>query len=135
MTWSEFSRDGRSIWTGDETGHLSRWAYASPVQQRQLNHSGSVYGIAVSPDSKWIVTCGADQTVRVWNASSGQQKFQMRGHQGAVHAVAVNESGTQAVTTGADGTIRLWDIVGGRQLKQLARFDATMYSVALSEDG
>lgn len=133
--FAEFSRDGRNVWVGTRSHILSRWPNVSPIQLRQLSHSGAVYGIAITPDSDTVVTCGADQTVRVWDAMTGQQKFQMRGHQGAVHAVAVNNAGTQAVSTGADGTIRLWDIVGGRQLKQLASFSATMYSVLVVADG
>lgn len=126
-----FSSDGRVIHLCDEGGNLSDWICAAPTQLRQLNHGGAVYGVAVTHDSKTVVSCGADQTVRVWQADTGQQRFQMSGHQGAVLTVAINSDDTLAVSAGADGTIRLWDLVGGRQLKQLTRLDATMYTLAI----
>lgn len=130
-----FSPDNRDLWVGHSSGHVSKWRMAAPAAVRQLTHSGAVYGVTFTADSKVIVTCGADQTVRVWETETGRQKFQMRGHQGAVHAVAVNSEGTLAITSGADGTLRLWDIVGGRQLKELARFEETIYSLGMHRDG
>lgn len=135
VTDLQFSLDSRAIWLAHNNGTIAEWPYASPIQVRQLNHGGAVFGIAITSDGRSVVTCGADQTVRVWDTATGQQRFQMRGHQGAVHAIALNQDDTIAVSTGADGTIRLWDIVGGRQLKQLTRFDATMYAVSMHRNG
>jgi len=130
-----FSPDSRFLWTSLGNGRIDEWGYAAPEQRRQFNHGGPVYGVAVSRDGSVVVSCSTDQTVRVWDTVSGQQRFQLNGHQGAVHAVAMSPDETFAVSSGADGTLRLWDIVGGRQLKQLTTFDATMYSVAIHPQG
>jgi WD40 repeat protein len=130
-----FSLDNRFLWTSLANGRLDEWVYAAPEQRRQFNHGGPVYGVSVSRDGSVVVSCSTDQTVRVWDTVTGQQKFQLNGHQGAVHAVAISPDETFAVSSGADGTMRLWDIVGGRQLKQLTTFDATMYSVAIHPGG
>jgi len=130
-----FAPDNRSILLALENGQIEEWAYAGLEQRRQFNHGGPVYGVAVSRDGATVVSASADQTVRVWDTTSGQQKFQLNGHQGAVHAVAMSPDETFAVSSGADGTLRLWDIVGGRQLKQLITFDATMYSIAMHPQG
>ena len=126
-----FSPDSRSLWTSLANGRIDEWGYAAPEQRRQFNHGGPVYGVAVSRDGSVAVSCSTDQTVRVWDTVTGQQKFQLNGHQGAVHAVALSPDETFAVSSGADGTLRLWDIVGGRQLKQLITYNSTMYSVAV----
>ncbi len=130
-----FSADSRSVWTSLENGGISRWGYAAPGQIRQFNHGGPVYGVAVSADGRTVVSCSTDQTVRVWDVTTGQQRFQLNGHQGAVHAIALNPDETLAVSSGADGTLRLWDIIGGRQIKELTRFDSTMYSIAIHPEG
>ena len=135
ITQLDFSSDNQTLRVANENGVLADWPCASPVQRRQLNHGGAVYGVAFTRDGRSVVTCGADQTIRLWVTETGQQRFQMRGHQGAVHTVALTRDDTLAVSAGADGTLRLWDIVGGRQLKQLTKLDATMYAVTISHDG
>ena len=130
-----FDRDNRGIWATDDGGNISQWAYASPVQTRQFNHGGPVYGVAITADGKTAVSSSTDQTVRIWDITTGQQKAAMTGHQGAVHAVALSPDESLIVSSGADRTVRLWDMAGGRQLKQLATFEETMYAVAVSPDG
>ncbi len=130
-----FAADSRSVWTALADGQVEEWAYAGLEQRRQFNHGGPVYGVAVTHDGATVVSCSTDQTVRVWDPLTGQQKFQLNGHVGAIHAVALSPDETFAVSSGADGTLRLWDIVGGRQLKQLITYDATMYSIAVHPQG
>ncbi|HBJ33682.1 MAG TPA: hypothetical protein DDZ51_02745 [Planctomycetaceae bacterium] len=135
ITSIAFAADNRSVHASHADGQVDQWLYAAPGPIRQFNHGGPVYGVAASRDGKTIVSCSADQTVRVWDAVTGGQRFQMSGHQGAVHAVAITADESFAVSSGADRTIRLWDIVGGRQLKQLATLDETIYSVAIHPNG
>ncbi len=130
-----FDRDNRTVWASHASGHLARWAYAAPTQIVQFNHGGPVYGVTTSRDAKTIYSCSADQTVRVWDVTTGQQKFQLNGHQGPVHALALSPDESFVVSSGADRTLRLWDVVGGRQLKQLATLNDTMYSVAVHPNG
>ncbi|MCA8994362.1 MAG: hypothetical protein KDA88_20460 [Planctomycetaceae bacterium] len=135
VTDLRFASDSRSLWSASADGQIRRWAYAAPGQTRQFNHGGPVYGVAVTHEGKYVVSCSADQTVRVWDTTTGQQRFQLNGHQGPVHAVVLNSDETLAVSSGADGTLRLWDIVGGRQIKELIRYDSTMYSIAIHPQG
>ncbi len=130
-----FSQDSRSVWISQANGRLDEWSYAGVEQRRQFNHGGPVYGVAANRDGSIVVSCSTDQTVRVWDTTTGQQKFQLNGHSGAVHAVAMSPDETFVVSSGADGTLRLWDIAGGRQLKQLITYNATMYSVAMHPNG
>ena len=130
-----FSPDSRSVWTAMADGLIAEWAQAGREQRRQFSHGGPVYGVGVTRDGSTVVSCSTDQTVRVWDTTTGQQKFQLNGHVGAVHAVAMSPDETFAVSSGADGTLRLWDIVGGRQLKQLITYDSTMYSIAVHPQG
>lgn len=130
-----FSQDGRSIWTTLANGRIDEWSYAGPEQRRQFNHGGPVYGVDSNRDGSTVISCSTDQTVRVWDTITGQQKFQLNGHVGAVHAIAMSPDETFAISSGADGTLRLWDIVGGRQLKQLTTYASTMYSVAVHPQG
>jgi WD40 repeat protein len=135
VTKLQFNPDARRLLTALANGRLDEWTCTGPEQRRQFAHNGAVYGAAVSKDGNIVVSCSADQTVRVWDNVTGQQKFSLAGHRGAVHAVALSPDETFVVSSGADGTLRLWDIVGGRQLKQLAAWETTMYSVAIHPAG
>lgn len=131
----QFSADGRRLLTALEDGRLEEWVCTAPGPRRQYQHGGPVYGVAVTRDGSVTVSASADQSVRVWDNLTGQQKFQLTGHRGPVHAVDLSPDETFAVSSGSDGTLRLWDIVGGRQLKQLITFDQTMYAVAVHPAG
>lgn len=131
----QFSADGRRLFTALADGRLEEWVCSGPGQRRQYQHAGPVYGVAVTKDGSVTVSCSVDQTLRVWDNLTGQQRFQLNGHRGPVHSVAISPDETFAVSAGSDGTLRLWDIVGGRQLKQLATWDQTMYSVAIHPQG
>ena len=130
-----FSADGRRLLTAVANGRVDEWACAGPEPRRQFQHGGAVYGLAVNASGSLVVSCSADQTVRVWDNVTGQQRFSLTGHQGAVHAVALSADEAFAVSSGADGTLRLWDVPGGRQLKQVISYEQTMYSVALHPAG
>ena len=36
-------------------------------------HTDQVWGVAVSPDGKRIVSCGDDKTVKIWDAEAGDE--------------------------------------------------------------
>lgn len=42
-----------------------------------------VNAVAVAPDGTWLATAGRDQTVRIWDAGTGQQRAVLTGQGGA----------------------------------------------------
>jgi WD40 repeat protein len=65
--------------------------------------------VAISADGQTIVSGGADGTVRVWDAISGEQLEVLRGHTGTVWSVALSADGQHVVSGGFDGTVKVWD--------------------------
>ena len=116
-------------------GVLARFAPAAPAALFKLDHGGPVLAVAVSRDGQTIVSGGADQSVRVWDAATGQLKSQMTGHTGSVHALAFTPDEALVVSAAADRTLRLWDVAGGRQLKQVATTAETVYAIAVHPSG
>src|SRR5262249_35294014 len=65
--------------------------------------------VAFSPVGNLLATAGMDNTVKVWNSITGQQRFELSGHTAAVCAVAFSPDGQTLASAGWDGTVRLWD--------------------------
>ena len=43
-------------------------------------HAGGVWGCAVDPQGRWIVSASKDETLRVWDAETGAMLRQLEGH-------------------------------------------------------
>ena len=92
-----------------------------PALTRVLtDHPLGVRAVAVAPDSTWLATTSDDQTVRIWDPATGQQRHTLTGHTRPVTAVAIAPDGTWLATGsgnpfGGDGTVRIWDPATGQQ--------------------
>ena len=87
--------------------------------QKLEGHSFSVKAVAFSPDGKQLVSASHDQTVRLWDAATGEQVKKLEGHSGKVKAVAFSPNGRRLASASDDRTVRLWDAATGEQVKKL----------------
>ncbi|KAJ6598791.1 WD40-repeat-containing domain protein, partial [Mycena sp. CBHHK59/15] len=92
---------------------------------------------AFSPDGKHIVSGSSDQTVRVWDAESGEALgAPFEGHTHWVTSVAFSPDGKHIVSGSNDRTIRVWDAESREVLR--APFEGhtdSVTSVAFSPNG
>lgn len=98
-------------------------------------HEADVTGVAFSPDCRLIASSSADQTVRLWDAVTGQSLGCLRGHNDQVRSVAFSPDGTQIASGSWDRTVRLWDARIGNELNRLIGPNDRLNSVAFSPDG
>src|SRR5207248_254108 len=76
---------------------------------QRRRHWGAVFCVAVSPDSKWIVSGGQDSAIRVWEAATMRQRSLLAGHKAGVNALAFTPDGKTLASAGSDYTLKLWD--------------------------
>ena len=68
-------------------------------------HTDYIYAVAYSPDGREIVSGSWDNTLRRWDARTGQPLCEpMTGHKGSVHAVAYSPDGREIVSGSYDCT-------------------------------
>ena len=91
--------------------------------------------MAFSPDGKRLASASGDQTVKVWDATSGQEMLTLKGHTDAVMSVAFSPDGKRLASAsfGSDGEgVGRHERSGDAHVERAHRW---VYSVAFSPDG
>jgi RNA polymerase sigma factor (sigma-70 family) len=104
-----FSPDGRTVAAVRERG-LSLWEVASGGRRLIRDKLDAVWGVAWSPDGRWLATGAEDGRLRLWDAATGQERQCRDGHRGAVLALAFAADGRTLVSGSADTTVLVWDV-------------------------
>lgn len=71
-------------------------------------HSAQVTAMAFAPDSRWLLTSGRDNVVKVWDLSSGTLVRQLEGFVHPVCSLAMSPDGTRVAMGCGDGTVQVW---------------------------
>ena len=97
----------------------------------------AVTSVAFSPDGKRIVSGSSDNTLRLWDAATGQPiGAPLTGHTDSVNSVAFSPDGKRIVSGSDDKTVRVWDADTGQQIgPRLTGHRDDVRSVVFSPDG
>jgi WD40 repeat protein len=95
-----------------------------------------VTSVALSADGKTVVSGSDDNTVKVWDVGTGQQRAVLKGHTGPVDSVAVSADGKTVFSGSEDKTIKVWALGAGQERAILKDPTAALVqTVKLSRDG
>jgi len=85
-------------------------------------HTSFVTSVAFSHDGKRVVSGSDDNTVRIWDAETGQTvSGPFEGHTNAVTSVAFSHDGKRVVSGSDDHAVRIWDAETGQTVSGLSR--------------
>lgn len=95
-------------------------------------HSTSVFSIAISSDSKTLISGSYDRTVKIWELATGNCIRTIQ-HKNPVAAVAISPSNSFWVSGDIEGTINFWNILSS-ECDFTIKTDDRVSSLAISKD-
>jgi WD40 repeat protein len=132
-------KDGTLVWdlvTGEITARISHGGTGGRTewQDKRGNHVNfrGRQVLDFSPNQPILATAGPDNTVRLWEATTGRELHRLE-HAAPVNAVRFAPDGNLVSTTEL-GTVHVWDSQSGLEVRRLPQDDAA-YTIAVSTSG
>ena len=98
-------------------------------------HTDHIGRIAWSPDGRMIASPSADNTIRLWDAETGECLRTLKGHAEVVYSVAFDPAGRILASGSQDKTVKLWDVYSGQLLRTFKGHKDWVWGIDWSPDG
>jgi TonB family protein len=130
-----FSPDGK-ILASAEFRVIKLWDLDSLIHLRpSLGHSGSVWSVCYSPDSKRVVSGAQTGEVKIWDALSGKELTSFSNGKHMVRSAVFSPDGSKIAVAGDMDPISIWDAVRAKRLLLLRQAASIVGCLAYSPDG
>jgi WD40 repeat protein len=97
-------------------------------------HSGIVYGLAFTSDSRRLLSGSDDGTLRLWDVESTQCTRVLKGYADSLYDLAWSPDGTKLASAGAQSVVSIWEVASARRDRVLAGHRLPVYGLAWSPD-
>jgi WD40 repeat protein len=123
----------RRTWAGGgRNGIIRIWGADGQVVQEYTAHHRRIWGLAFSPDGRYLASCAEDGKTRV-SRLDGQEDFTLESPGSKVMSLAFCGP-DQLATGGSDNLIRIWDLNGRAEIAQLSGHTGSVVALAYSGD-
>ena len=140
VTTVVYSADGRTLVSCGWDKQVRLWEVGEGqlgwgTEIRTLPHDWHVYSIAMTPDCRYIATCGVGGfTIWCSKPDSGWEK--VKENTGlSYRSLAISPDGRTLALVCSDGTIRLWDLAAMTANRVLRGVTGELKAVGFSSDG
>lgn len=136
-----FSADGTVLATGGPWRHVYLHQMPGGEEIASIYTGSYVLDVALSPAEAIVAAAGSDNTVKLYNAQTGEWLRTLTGHMDNVSTIAFSPDG-EIIASGAggfdethDASIKLWRVADGALLRTLDGHDDWVHDLAFSPDG
>ncbi|CAD8161713.1 unnamed protein product [Paramecium pentaurelia] len=98
-------------------------------------HTSYVNSVCFSPDGNTLASGSVDQSIRLWDVQTGQQKAKLDGHNQSVNSVCFSPDGNELASCSNDYSIILWDAKTRKKRVKIFGHTSFVQSVCFSTDG
>jgi len=135
LTGVTLSGDATTLAAADSVGKIRLFEAVTGKLRFTLERPGKVECMCFTPDGKVLATAGKEQTIDLWDATSGKMTRRLEGHMGIVTALSWSPDAKLLVSGSGDKTARVWDVEKGTEVSKFSGHQARLSSVAFSPDG
>jgi hypothetical protein len=129
-----YSADGSQMVTAGFDGYVRVWdAETGKPSHAFKADSGTVYGLALSPDGKRIATASREG-LRLWETADGRPHIRPNMNKHECVAVAFSPDG-KLLASGDAQSVVLWEVATGKPAVTLSGFKGELSAVLFSRDG
>jgi len=97
-------------------------------------HASWVTCVALSPNAQIVASSSLDDTVRIWNAATGEAIAVLKGHSRGVNTIALSPDGRALISGSDDYMLKIWNASTGALLGTLTGHSRDVNAVAISPD-
>lgn len=147
--------DGSTLVAGNMNGTVYVWTIQPGLTFTDLQpktkfqaHERYLIKVLVSPDTKNLATCSADNKIKIWSSNSAKAlatgkgsvtdtgytlEKVLSGHQRWVWDMAYSADSAYLVSASSDHTARLWELASGQTVRQYSAHHKACVCVALND--
>jgi len=125
------TKDGNTLLTGDDYGHIRWWNTATGKEIGDLYaNKGRVNGMIMLPNGKQIATCGGesaftDAEIKIIDIATRQVVKTLKGHGNSPTSLVATEDGKYLLSGSYDRTIKLWNLATAESLATMVFFNGS----------
>lgn len=119
---------GKTLVTGGYEGKLTWYdTEAKKVVRSETAHAKWIRRVVSSPGGKLLASVADDMVCRVWDATTGNRTYELRGHAektpngfgSMLYAVTFSADGKLLATGDKVGKVKVWEVASGKELAEL----------------
>jgi len=130
-----FSPDGKYTLSNESKLLKLRDIHTGQEIRSFKGHNDNVCALAISADSKFIVSGSYDDMMKLWDTQTGQEIRTFSIHKGRILSLAFSPDGKYVVSGGWDNTVYLWDTQTGQEVYKFSGHTDNVSCVVFSPDG